>query len=93
MSNLYRLKHIPTGLYYKPIGGSYSNLSKRGKIYQTSTNALLGDNRVITVRISEKQYNENKELFDFLGVRKSIYNSHELCIWCNKEDFEIEYIN
>lgn len=29
----YRLKHIPTGLYYKPLEGGSSNLSKRGKIY------------------------------------------------------------
>lgn len=30
-----RLKHIPTGLYYKPVNNSYpkSNLSKHGKIY------------------------------------------------------------
>lgn len=35
--NPYRLKHIPTGLYYKPFD-SIANLSSRGKIYQTKTN-------------------------------------------------------
>lgn len=29
----YRLKHKPTGLYFKPLDGGSSNLSKRGKIY------------------------------------------------------------
>lgn len=30
-----RLKHLPTGLYYKPVNNSYpkSNLSKHGKVY------------------------------------------------------------
>lgn len=35
----YRLKHVPTGLYYQP-GTSYSNLSKRGKVYTSGNNAL-----------------------------------------------------
>lgn len=34
---IFRLKHKPTGLYYKPNNGKYastkSNLSKRGKLY------------------------------------------------------------
>ena len=30
---IYKLKHIPTGLYYKPFAGSGSNLSKNGKVY------------------------------------------------------------
>lgn len=35
--NPYRVKHIPTGLYYKP---GETNLSKNGKIYQTGANIL-----------------------------------------------------
>lgn len=37
--NPYKLKHIPTGLYYKPFNG-IANLSTMGKIYQTKTNIL-----------------------------------------------------
>lgn len=37
---MYKLKHIPTGLYYQPHKHSGSNLSKRGKIYQTNTHGL-----------------------------------------------------
>lgn len=33
----YRIKHIPTGLYYKP---GEVNLSKTGKVYQTANNIL-----------------------------------------------------
>lgn len=36
----YRLKHLPTGLYYQPYRHGGSNLSKKGKIYQTSVNGI-----------------------------------------------------
>lgn len=36
----YRLKHIPTGLYFQPHKHRGSHLSKRGKIYQTNSNGL-----------------------------------------------------
>lgn len=36
----YKLKHIPTGLYYQPNKHKGSNFSKRGKIYQTKNNIL-----------------------------------------------------
>jgi hypothetical protein len=37
---MYKLKHTPTGLYYQPHKHRGSNLSKRGKIYQTNTHGL-----------------------------------------------------
>lgn len=37
----YRLKHLPTGLYYQPHNRG-SNLSKKGKIYQNKINAFSG---------------------------------------------------
>lgn len=36
----YRLKHVPTGLYYQPHKHRGSNLSEKGKIYQSSTHGL-----------------------------------------------------
>ena len=36
---MYKLKHKPSGLYYQP---GPNNLSVRGKIYQTATNAISG---------------------------------------------------
>lgn len=85
----YKLKHIPTGLYYKPVGGSISNLSKNGKIYQTKTNALFGNGDTITISITEKQYNDNKEIFDSLVIWKT---RRQYNVRCNKIDFEIEYL-
>jgi len=37
---MYKLKHVPTGLYYQPHKHGGSNLSKRGKVYQTATHGL-----------------------------------------------------
>ena len=89
---LYRLKHKPTGLYYQPVRGKYdnvTNLSKRGKIYQTKANALIGQGDTIVIYISEKQYNAQKELFDSLGADKYY---RRMTLRCKKEDFEVEYI-
>ena len=36
----YKLKHIPTGLYYQPHKHRGANISERGKIYQTGTHGL-----------------------------------------------------
>lgn len=37
---MYRLKHIPTGLYYQPCRQFGSHLSTRGKVYQTKSHGL-----------------------------------------------------
>lgn len=37
---MYKLKHVPTGLYYQPHSHRGSNLSPRGKIYQSNVNGL-----------------------------------------------------
>ncbi len=36
----YKLKHIPTGLYFQPHKHGGSHLSKAGKIYQNNTHGL-----------------------------------------------------
>lgn len=33
---MYRIKHKPTGLYFRPLKGSYTNLDTKGKIYDTN---------------------------------------------------------
>lgn len=99
---IYKLKHKPTGLYYQPVRGRWSgqktNLSKKGKIYQSSQNGLMGTGDTIIINISEKQYNTNKELFDSLGIydaNKRYYTSYhdpEYMLRCKKTEFEKEYI-
>lgn len=99
---IYKLKHNPTGLYYQPVRGRFrkykTNLSKKGKIYQSGQNGLIGTCDTITINVSEKQYNDNKELFDYLGIydaNKRYYSSYhdpEYMLLCKKADFEKEYI-
>lgn len=40
----YKMKHIPTGLYFQPHKHRGSHLSKNGKIYQTNTNGVESGN-------------------------------------------------
>jgi hypothetical protein len=40
----YKMKHVPTGLYFQPHKHRGSHLSKRGKIYQTNTNGVESGN-------------------------------------------------
>ena len=44
--NLHRIKHIPTGLYYKP---GENNLSEKGKIYLTNQDILVGNAKYIGI--------------------------------------------
>lgn len=36
----YKLKHIPSGMYYQPHKHGGSNLSEKGKVYQSGTHGL-----------------------------------------------------
>lgn len=40
----YKMKHIPTGLYFQPHQHRGSHLSKKGKIYQTKSNGIHSGN-------------------------------------------------
>lgn len=88
----YRIKHKPTGLYFKPIG-SESNLSKNGKLYMTGTHGLSYDFKhncpTIKIKISRTQYEKFKDKFDCYssGYSSGYYMN------CKREDFEIEEIN
>ncbi len=44
----YRIKHIPTGLYYKP---GKANLSKKGKVYLDGSSVLSNSGSTIIVSI------------------------------------------
>lgn len=41
---MYRMKHIPTGLYYQPHKHRGSHLSKTGKVYHNNTNGVESGN-------------------------------------------------
>jgi hypothetical protein len=40
----YKMKHVPTGLYFQPHKHRGSHLSKNGKIYQTKSNGVESGN-------------------------------------------------
>ena len=86
--NPYRIKHTPTGLYYKPNSG----LTKGGKVYTTQSNVLTyfsGDTVSITLDVQKKQFKKFLEYFTPLLYM----GSHRSCTYSiPKTDFEIEYI-
>ena len=70
----YRIKHIPTGLYYKPT--TDTNLTKRGKVYTTKGNILTCSNSEyihISLRVESESYKKNKEYFDPLELYPNAY--------------------
>jgi hypothetical protein len=88
--NPYRIKHKPTGLYYKPSTGN--NLSKIGKIYTTANSVLSQHKRdsflIITVLKNstlDKTVGRLSDNFTWNIYDKIFYK-------VPKEEFEIEWI-
>ena len=83
----YRIKHKPTGLYYKP--GQGNNLTKKGKVYTGGPNVLNYYTGNIPVRAGGS----------LLKQLKQIYNVVEECryghvgISLPRTDFVIEPFN
>lgn len=85
-----RIKHKPTGLYYKPSKGN--NLSKNGKVYTTANNVITQYKRydylVITVLKNstiDKTVGRLSDNFTWNNYDKIFYK-------VPKEEFEIEWI-
>lgn len=86
----YRIKHKPTGLYYKPSTGN--NLSKIGKIYTTANSVLSQHKRdsflIITVLKNSTLNKTVGRLSD--NFTWNIYD--KIFYKVPKEEFEIEYL-
>lgn len=83
----YRIKHIPTGLYYKP---GEVNLSKNGKVYMTSGNILTyTDNPyvIVSTRVASKIYKETK---DYIAWVSQTYDRNLMVARIPKNQFEKE---
>lgn len=70
----FRIKHIPTGLYYQPHKHGGSNLSKNGKIYHTEGAAkaslkVNGSAPTIQVNEGSRVYNTTKDVLDYHECR------------------------
>ena len=101
-SVFYRLKHIPTGLYYQPSKGGANqknNLSEKGKIYSSNNNIISyssGFNTEIRLQVTSKKLLRKYLNFEMAGdpvYSKS--NPTEIISWSMRSpstDFEKEYI-
>ena len=95
----YRLKHIPTGLYY-----SRGTLSEKGKIYTSGNNfkTYLGHYEdVLTIAWSSRLHKKYKDILESLdtcanpvmvGDNRDIRIS-PIMIVVHASDFEVEYID
>lgn len=82
-----RIKHIPTGLYYKTFG---INLTKKGQIYNIKDNVLIRSEYDLFVNtISNKS---NRSLYNKL--KKLFYKESSMpgVFFIPVGDFELEYI-
>jgi hypothetical protein len=103
---IYKLKHVPTGLYYQPHKHRGSNLSKRGKVYQTATHGLSSALR--QRKYYEERYNDithntfsvycekdsqvHKQTIDILKWEDCRYSYNQVVAETNLDDWEIEEI-
>lgn len=90
---MYKLLHRPTGLYYQPHKHKGSNLSKRGKIYQTnihglSSNLKYGSDVYVYV---EKDSKLHKDTASVLNYELSMGN--QVRAKTNINDWSIEQLH
>lgn len=76
----YKMKHVPTGLYFQPHKHRGSHLSKSGKIYQTKSNGIeTGNYGHKTFRIAcQKDSRVHKLTKDIIAWRESGYSYGQL---------------
>lgn len=84
--DFYRIKHKPTGLYYKP--GQGNNLTKKGKVYTSGGNALNYFPSGIPVRAKGELVKHLKQHYLNIEVK---YGHTQVII--PREDFVMEPIN
>jgi hypothetical protein len=82
---MYRLKHIPTGLFYKPVGGTQSNLSKLGKVYSREANAKASYGHAKSIRVYVKEGSKlHRDICDKLKFEKAYnYNNWNKNMFCD----------
>lgn len=92
----YKLKHIPTGLYYQPYKYRGSNLSFKGKIYQTATHGLssafrhkekYGDsNFIVQCELDSRIYKETKNILAWKETSRKVMTAITLLDDWEKEE-------
>lgn len=96
MAIVYKVKHLPTGLWYKP--GS-TNLDPVGKIYNSKSTMLSSKGEYTGIRIrvqkNTKVYKEYGERIEWEAKMRAGYrsNAREVSFITSKEDWELEKYN
>lgn len=65
---VYRLKHIPTGLYFKGVGRTGCNLTPLGQLYTSKPSMRWVRNIRVNYRTSGKQNETDKKMADFFRL-------------------------
>lgn len=92
---MYKLKHIPTGLYYVPRNHNNSQLSKKGKIYCDAGNIL---NNTLKNGKSEIELVVKKDSVlhlmtkDVLQYRQSDKNNERVFLITKVDDWTEEFL-
>lgn len=93
----YRLKHIPSGLYYQP-SSTGNNLSEKGKIYNTNLHGLSekfnklkrypeDDKFRCSIKINSRIFKKYSDIFNWHSE-----NSNNAVFVTKLTDWEIEYL-
>lgn len=87
----HRVKHIPTGLYYKPYG-SNSNLSKTGKVYLNNSDPFNVNNGEDSIYIAIRVFNSILKKFpnEFPELKFNELG-YKYCGYIPKSKFIVEY--
>lgn len=90
----YRLKHVPTGLYFQPTN-NWNNLSKKGKIYTGNSNGLTGYQDTIVLNINPNTNTGKLALAKLTAAdvyQRGGYRKDRLDYRANVNEFVREYI-
>ncbi len=92
---MYKLKHVPTGLYYQPHKHGRSNLGKRGKIYQTATHGLStafkNESKLFTIYVDKDSavFKQTNDVLDYVECK---YSYNQMKAETNISDWIIEEV-
>ena len=90
--NPHKVKHIPTGLYFKPYG-SNSNLSLVGKLYVNNSDPFNVNNGKDSIYIAIRRFHPILNKFpDAFPELKFDEWGNKYCGYIPKSKFEIEYL-
>jgi hypothetical protein len=89
---LFKLRHIPTGLYFQPSRGN-GNLSVSGKIYKFRKYVIPDQIRIQIYSLKKEPYNHFKKICDHFNLDWN--NGYiDKNVKTNKEDWEVlEFID